>query len=86
MPLPASMIFLTASGASSGGSATPLPSAIALSTALEPPRAGFFPRTAAEAALRGLGVACAVRPGSAAAALVGHRGDRAGDGLDDLGA
>ena len=46
MPLPASMICLTASGASSGGSATPLPRATARSTALDPPDAGFFPRIA----------------------------------------
>ncbi len=65
MPLPASMICLTASGASSGGSATPLPSAIAVSTELEPPLAGFLPRTADDAALVGA-ASLPVRPGSAA--------------------
>ena len=64
------MIFLTASGASSGGSATPLPRAIALSTAFEPPDAGVFPRSAEEAARVGF-ASVPVRPGSAAAASSG---------------
>src|SRR4051794_33985285 len=68
MPLPASMICLTASGASSGGRATPLPSAIALSTALLPPDAGLSPRTAAEAALVGL-ASLPVSPASEAASV-----------------
>src|SRR3954451_15750426 len=62
------MICLTASGASSGGSATPLPSAIALSTALLPPEAGLSPRTAAEAALVGL-ASLPVSPASEAASV-----------------
>src|SRR4051812_45986305 len=66
MPLPASMICLTASGASSGGSATPFPKATALSTALLPPLAGFLPRTAAEAARVGF-ASVPDSPGSAAA-------------------
>src|SRR3954463_9041704 len=68
MPLPASMICLTASGASSGGRATPLPSAIALSTALLPPEAGLFPRTAADAAFVGL-ASLPVSPASEAASV-----------------
>src|SRR3954469_24856336 len=66
MPLPASIICLIASGASSGGSATPLPSATAVSTAFDPPLAGVFPRTAADAARVGL-ESTASSPGSAAA-------------------
>src|SRR3954452_16104025 len=66
IPFPASMICLTASGASSGGSATPLPSAIALSTALLPPEAGLLPRTAADAALVGF-ASLPVSPASEAA-------------------
>src|SRR3954470_11536553 len=69
MPLPASMICLTASGASSGGSATPLPKATALSTALEPPDAGLALFSAPEACLVGL-ASVALRPGSAVASVV----------------
>src|SRR5690349_22228873 len=69
MPLPASIIFLIASGASNGGSATPLPRATALSTAFPPPDAGDLPRTAADASRVGFAsVVVPVSPGSAAAA------------------
>src|SRR4051794_41987243 len=65
MPLPASMICLTASGASSGGSATPLPKAIACETALEPPDALYLPCTALEAGAEGASPA-SFKPGSGA--------------------
>src|SRR6188472_3432738 len=65
MPLPASIIFLTASGASSGGSATPPPTATALVTALAPAPAVFLPWGAEEASVVGL-TSGADRPGSAA--------------------
>src|SRR4051812_41811406 len=68
------MICLTASGASSGGRATPLPSAMALSTALLPPEAGLFPRTAAEAALVGL-ASLPVSPASEAASSAEGEGE-----------
>src|SRR3954452_9412438 len=67
MPLPASMICLTASGASSGGSATPLPSAIACETAFEPPDALYLPCTAFEAGVEGASPA-SFKPGSGATA------------------
>src|SRR5215813_10675072 len=67
MPLPASMICLTASGASSGGSATPLPSAIACETAFEPPEALCAPCTALEAGADGASPA-SFKPGSGATA------------------
>src|SRR3954447_7956298 len=66
MPLPAWMICLTASGASSGGSATPLGSAIAWVTALEPPLAGCAPWIAAEAARVGFASPAPPRLGSTA--------------------
>src|SRR5215467_11313887 len=65
MPLPASMICLTASGASSGGSATPLPRAIACETAFEPPEALYLPCTALEAGVEGASPA-SFKPGSGA--------------------
>src|SRR3954466_13485225 len=65
MPLPASMLCLTASGASSGGSATPLPSATACETALEPPDALYLPCTALEAGAEGASPA-SFKPGSGA--------------------
>src|SRR6478752_4149365 len=65
MPLPASIIFLTASGASSGGSATPFPIATALVTASAPAPAVFLPWAAEEASVVGL-TSGADRPGSAA--------------------
>src|SRR4051794_10645604 len=65
MPLPASMICLTASGASNGGSATPLPNAIACETAFEPPDALYLPCTALEAGAEGASPA-SFKPGSGA--------------------
>src|SRR3954463_5098779 len=67
MPLPASMICLTASGASSGGSATPLPRAIACETAFEPPDALYLPCTALDAGVDGASPA-SFKPGSGATA------------------
>src|SRR3954463_9214722 len=67
MPLPAWIICLTASGASSGGSATPLPSAIASVRELEPPLAGCAPWMALVAARVGF-ASSPVRPGSGATA------------------
>src|SRR3954451_13921990 len=68
IPLPASMICLTASGASSGGGATPLPRATAVSTAFEPPDAGFGPCNAKDGAALVGALSVPVSPGSAAVA------------------
>src|SRR3954464_9330602 len=76
MPLPASMICLIASGASSGGSATPLPSAIACETALEPPDALYLPCTALEAGAEGASPA-SFKPGSGATESAGGGGSPA---------
>src|ERR1700760_2487147 len=64
MPLPASIISLISSGASSGGSATPLPTATALVTELLPPDAGCAPFSD-DAACVGAAPA-SVNPGSGA--------------------
>src|SRR4029078_8251874 len=64
------MICLTASGASRGGSATPLPSAIACETALEPPDALYLPCTALEAGAEGASPA-SFNPGSGASEFPG---------------
>src|ERR1700761_3585444 len=68
MPLPASIISLISSGASSGGSATPLPTATALVTELLPPDAGWSPFSE-EAAWVGAAPA-SVSPGSGAVSSV----------------